>query len=414
MRYELGNMDRYSMAANGTEMENASFFKAFLDETVDADRLLKAVRTALEYHPLFKCKMMYDKQYYLEDNENPEILIFHTDTENRPKEFGKTTNGYLFQVCYFENTISFEFCHAVTDGRGAIRFFSTVLDAYFGVELPQIPTEFPLALGYESVYDKSVKPLGQIRQPKGFKAKDMKVIKNGYKCTSHILKIATADVLRVAKKTDSTPIAILVPLFCRAIREHLPEHAKNRNVSCTIMVDCRGPMQMDTMHNFMNMKLITYQDKYGAYDLPKLGTIYRGLLDLYVQPENIIWSCTQMKDSTDFLYNMRPLGLQKALMKTVAKVTKRTMNNIAFTYLGRVPFSEEVKSHLTDFNFRSWPDIGDCVTAAADLNGTLILDVCENYADKGIIDSFVRICRDFGMEIRETQTSVFEQANVRL
>ena len=77
MRYELGNMDRYSMAANGTEMENASFFKAFLDETVDADRLLKAVRTALEYHPLFKCKMMYDKQYYLEDNENPEILIFH-------------------------------------------------------------------------------------------------------------------------------------------------------------------------------------------------------------------------------------------------------------------------------------------------------------------------------------------------
>ena len=201
MRYELGNMDRYSMAANGTEMENASFFKAFLDEAVDADRLLKAVRTALEYHPLFKCKMMYDKQYYLEDNENPEILIFHTDTENRPKEFGKNTNGYLFQVCYFENTISFEFCHAVTDGRGAIRFFSTVLDAYFGVELPQIPAEFPLALGYESVYDKSVKPLGQIRQPKGFKAKDMKVIKNGYKCTSHILKIATADVLRVAKKT---------------------------------------------------------------------------------------------------------------------------------------------------------------------------------------------------------------------
>ena len=101
-------------------------------------------------------------------------------------------------------------------------------------------------------------------------------------------------------------------------------------------------------------------------------------------------------------------------MKTVAKVTKRTMNNIAFTYLGRVPFSEEVKSHLTDFNFRSWPDIGDCVTAAADLNGTLILDVCENYADKGVIDSFIRICREFGMEIRETQTSVFEQANVRL
>jgi len=179
-------------------------------------------------------------------------------------------------------------------------------------------------------------------------------------------------------------------------------------------VDCRGPMQMDTMHNFMNMKLITYQDKYDDFDLAKLSTIYRGLLDLYSQPENIIWSCTQQKDSTDFLYRIRPRALQKAIMKPVAKVLKKTMNNTAFTYLGRVPFSEEVKSHLKDFNFRSWPDIGDCVMAGADLNGTLILDVCENYADKGVVASFVEICRSFGMDMEETQVTVFEQANVRL
>ena len=414
MRYELGNMDRYSMAANGTVMENASFFKATLDDSVDAARLLSAVKTTLQYHPLFRCKMMYDKQYYLEDNDNPEIPIFHTDTEHRPKEFGKNTNGYLFQICYDENTVSFEWCHAITDGRGAIRFFSNILDSYFGVEMPEVPAEFPLALGYESVYDKSVKPIGQIKQPNGFKAKDMKAVKNGYKCTSHVLKVQTADVLLVAKKIDASPTAILVPLFCRAIRAHLPKDAKNRNVSCTVMVDCRGPMQMDTMHNFMNMKLITYQDKYDAYDLAKLSTIYRGLLDLYMQPENIIWSCTQQKDSTDFLYRIRPLALQKAIMKQVAKVLKKTMNNTAFTYLGRVPFSEEVKSHLRDFNFRSWPDIGDCVMAAADLNGTLILDVCENYADKGVVDSFVQICRAFDLDIEETQVTVFEQANVRL
>ena len=90
------------------------------------------------------------------------------------------------------------------------------------------------------------------------------------------------------------------------------------------------------------------------------------------------------------------------------------MNNTAFTYLGRVPFSEEVKSHLRDFNFRSWPDIGDCVMAAADLNGTLILDGCENYPDKGVVDSFVQICRAFDLDIEETQVTVFEQANVRL
>lgn len=171
---------------------------------------------------------------------------------------------------------------------------------------------------------------------------------------------------------------------------------------------------MDTMHNFINNKVITYQDKCDDYDLPKLSTIYRGILDLFVQPENIIWACTDLKDSTDVLYNFRPLKLQKAAVKTVGKIVKRTMNNIGFTYLGRAPFSEEVKKHLNDFNFRTWTDTGDCVIATVDLNGTLIIDVCENYADKGVVDSFIRICNEFGMGIKETETTVFEQTNLKL
>ena len=414
MRYELGNMDKYPLAVMETVMENASFFKASLDEDVDEQRLYQSIKIALEYHPLFKCKLGYHKQYYLEDNDADELKIFNVDTYNRPKEFGKNTNGYLFQVCYFKNTISLEWCHAVTDGRGAIRFLSTILDAYFQVDLPEIPKEFPLKLGFESIYDESVKSFGQIKQPKGFKAKDLKVIKNGYKCTSHVLKVQTADIMKVAKKFDTTPSAIVVPLFSRAIREHLPKNIKNRNVSCGIVVDCRTPMKMDTMHNFINTKVITYQDKFDEFDLQKISTIYRGILDLYVQPENIISSCTEMKKSTDFLYNMRPRFFQKFLMKIVGKIVKRTMDNIGFTYLGRVPFSEKVKSHLIDFNFRSWPDIGDCVIAAIDLNGTLIIDICENYYDKGIIDSFINICKDYDIDIKVCEENIFEQANVRL
>ena len=220
--------------------------------------------------------------------------------------------------------------------------------------------------------------------------------------------------MRVAKKIDATPAAILVPLFCRAVRAHLPESAKNRNVSCSIVVDCRAPSKLETMHNFVGTKLITYQDKFDDFDLPKLSTIYRGILDLFVQPENIIAAATDFMDDTGFLYTMRPLALQKVVIKTVSKIVKRRMNNFAFTYLGRVPFPEEVKSRLLDFNFRSWPDIGDCVIAAVDLNGTLIIDVCENYADKDVVESFIRICKDAGINFEETKTTVFEQANLRL
>lgn len=115
--------------------------------------------------------MVHDKRYYLEDNDADELKIFNIDTYNRPKEFGKNTNGYLFQVCYFKNTISLEWCHVVTDGRGAIRFLSTILDAYFQVDLPEIPKEFPLQLGFESIYDESVKSFDKSNNQKGLKPK---------------------------------------------------------------------------------------------------------------------------------------------------------------------------------------------------------------------------------------------------
>ena len=48
MRYELGNMDKYPLAVMETVMENASFFKASLDEDVDEQRLYQSIKIALK------------------------------------------------------------------------------------------------------------------------------------------------------------------------------------------------------------------------------------------------------------------------------------------------------------------------------------------------------------------------------
>ena len=94
MKYELGNMDRYSIAVNGSVMENSSYMKATLDETVDAEKLMRSVKAALDHHPLFKCKMSYKKQYFLEDNDNAEIVLFNADTGDKCRAQGKRSENY--------------------------------------------------------------------------------------------------------------------------------------------------------------------------------------------------------------------------------------------------------------------------------------------------------------------------------
>lgn len=412
MIYELGNIDRYAIAANGTCMENASFFSVTLKESVDGEKLRQAVCSVLKNHPLFKTKVVYKKQYYLETND-ASVTVTASSAAERPKEFGKSTNDYPWRLCYDGRDICFEWCHVITDGKGAIAFLTDILNAYFGFPLCY-PAERSLVLGYESLYDKKIESFGQTKQAKGFSVKNFPVIKNGFKCQSHVLSLKTSDLLKVAKKNDATPVAVLVPLICKTVRSRIPETVKNRNVRCGIAIDCRKPSGIDTAHNFVYVKPITYTDRFDTLDLPTLSTVYRAMLDLFLDKDNLAAACTDMIDQTDFLYRLRPLWLQRFVMKIVAKAVKNSMQNVGFTYLGKVSFGERLCEKIEKFGFRTWPDIGHCCVAAVDFNGTLFLDFCENYKDKKVISAFIGICDEYGLKVKLEKEETFEQAAMKV
>ena len=410
MKYQMGVMDLYPIAVNKTKIENNPFFQARLKDPVDADRLYAAVKQSLSEYPLFACTMRYKKGYYLETNEKEFSLICATE-DNRPLAFGDATNGFLWQMCYDQYTISFEWCHAVSDGRGGFAFFSSVLCHYFGVDMLIEPA---LELGLESFYNKAEKGIPQKKQEPGFSANALPFFKRGYRTDCHILKAPMCEVLSAAKKSDSSPAAVLPPLVSMALRKHMGPKVKNKNVSCNVVVDCRGPMGFQTMHNCIISKIITYIDRYDTMDFALVSTIYRALLDLAMQQENIVKAATENVDMIRPLVSIKPRFLQKVIAKVAAAIMKHTDSNFTFTYLGKMNLPNEVMSGLADFNFRSWTDFGECNVAAVDVGGTLILNICENYKDKQIIPDLIDICSMVGIHLKTVDVHTFEQANLRL
>ena len=410
MKYPLGVMDLYPIAVNKTKIENNPFFQAKLKKPVDVARLYEAVKQSLCEHPLFACTMRYKKGYYLETNEKEFSLICAAE-ENRPLAFGDATNGFLWQLCYDEYTVSFEWCHAISDGRGGFAFFTSVLCHYFGVDRLVEPA---LELGLESLYDKAEQGIPQKKQTPGFAANAIPFIKRGYRTDCHILKVPMSEVLAATKKSDASPAAVLPPLVSMALRKHMKPKAKNKNVSCNVVIDCRGPMRFQTMHNCIISKNITYIDRYDTMDFALVSTIYRALLDLAVQQENIVKAATETVDMIRPMVSVKPPFLQKALAKVVFGVMKHSECNFVFTYLGKIDLPDEVMSGLADFNFRSWPDFSECNVAAIDFGGTLILNICENYQDKQIISDLIDICSTVGIHFETVDELSFEQANLRL
>ena len=68
-RYPLGAMDLFPITMNKTCLENSPFLKVQFVEKIDVERLYNAVKCALKEHPLFACTIVYDKQYFLEEND---------------------------------------------------------------------------------------------------------------------------------------------------------------------------------------------------------------------------------------------------------------------------------------------------------------------------------------------------------
>ena len=409
-RYKLGVMDVFPILINKTCMENSPFFKVQFVQKVDVERLYDAVKCALKEHPLFTCTIVYDKQYFLEENDR-EFSFFNVNEENRPLKYGDATNEFLWQICYDDYHVIFEWCHALGDGREGYEFFASVLSHYFNVERP---VELNLDLGLESLYDKKEEGIPQKKQAKGFKAKHMPYMKRGYKTDCHILKVPMKEVLSVSKKNDSSPAAVLPPLFAMAMRKNLSERIKNRNVSCNVIIDCRAPMKFKTMHNCVLSKKITYIDKYDELDFSVVSTIFRSLIDIAVQPENIVCEATKMVDTIKLLASIKPRFLQKALTNIIVKSMKHTEGNFVFTYLGKMDLGEEVMKGINDFSFRSWTDFGECNLAAVDFGGTLVLNICENFYNKEIIKDFIDICNEKGIHFEIECEYEYEQANLRM
>ena len=409
-RYQLGVMDLFPILINKTCMENSPFFKVQFVEKVDVERLYNAVKCALKDHPLFACTIVYDKQYYLEEHDK-EFRFFNVDEENRPLTYGDDTNGFLWQICYDDYHVIFEWCHAISDGRGGFEFFTSILSYYFNVKKP---VEVNLDLGLESLYDKREKGIPQKKQPKGFKAKYIPYIKRGYKTDCHILKVPMKEILTVSKKNDSSPAAVLPPLFSMAMRKNLSNKIKNRNVCCNLIIDCRAPMKFKTMHNCVLSKKITYIDRYDNLDFSLVSTIYRSLIDLAVQPENIVKESTNMVNTLKPLLSIKPRFIQKFLINIVTKSMKHTDCNFVFTYLGKMNLSEEVMKGISDFSFRSWTDFGECNLAAIDFGGTLVLNICENFYNKSVIKDFIDICDKLGIHFEIDREYEYEQANLRM
>ena len=179
---------------------------------------------------------------------------------------------------------------------------------------------------------------------------------------------------------------------------------RKKNVKCGIIVDVRAPLEHKTMHNCIFSKEITYIDKFDHMKFELVSTIYRTILNLAVEKENVVGVATDNVDLIGNITKRRNKTIIKSLAKVFSSLMKNKTTDVTFTYLGRIDYGEEVNKHIKNYIFMSWTDFGYCNIAAVDLKGEFSLIINEAYQDEQIIPKFIDISYKLGLEIKEVDS----------
>lgn len=410
MKYNLGLMDQYPIEAAGSCLENNPMFRVVFKQPIDPVRLEEAFYKAIEKYPLFGTCVKFDKRYYLETNTKL-LKIIKAKEEERPKTFGENTNDYPWQVCYYNNKLTFEWLHGVSDGIGAFNFLKQALCFYYGIDLKIYDNKYLVAPGLEPFFDNKEKGINYQNDPEGFSFKEFPAKIRGYKTTAYSLKTETKQLLDLAKVTKSSIAPIISILFSQAIRSKLPNNIKNRKVACNVVVDLRRLLNYETMHNCVEYKRITYLDEYDDMSFSAVAKIYKQILDNARLIPNVVRIITDRVNLFRLYHIFRNEKLLKLCFKTFGKMLKHSDCNFVLTYLGKADFPLEVIEEIEDFDFKVWHDFGECILSCLDYNGTFNLNISDNFVADGIVDEFIELSKKVGIYWELIDKSEYEQAH---
>ena len=280
--YKLDNAAKAFPGQNSSTWSNVFRLSATLTEKVDPVLLQRALERVMPRFPCFDVRIRAGLfWHYLEKNPNgaPPVMPDIANPCLRVKF--KENKGYLFKVYYYENRISVDFYHVITDGYGGSRFFMTLIAEYLRQTGKSIPSG-------ESVFDLNEKPHPGESEDAYLKyahskAKGQRIFKNAYqyrgrRLPKHCYCVTTGYMPVDAIKEKAHELGVTVTEYIAAVlvwvmynMQKQEGRRRQKPVGVQIPVNVRNFCPSETLRNFMLCYSFQIDPDMGEYTFPEIA-----------------------------------------------------------------------------------------------------------------------------------------------
>lgn len=356
--YKLDNAGVLYSALQREEYSAVYRFSAVMTEPVDPAALQKAIDAVLPRFPGFAVRIRRGVfWYYFEPNTAPGPFLKEDVADPcQPFRFHEDA-GWLIRFYRYQNRISFEAFHALSDGAGAITFFKTLLAEYLrqtGVFVPVEEgildlNEPPRPEELEDAYARYVGPA----------ARRLPLIQKAYQNLGQAEPFYTFHVTmgfvpldKLLEKARSYGVSVTeylaaVLLLVLAEKQRRENYHKMLPVTLAVPVNLRPWFPSETLRNFLVTVQPGFDPALGEHSLAEVAAQVRHYMRLHISPQEMR---AQITRNVRYQSNTALQLLPRVVKNSVVAYHYRTRGvrpySATFTNPGAIPMPEAMRPHI--------------------------------------------------------------------
>lgn len=333
-----------------------------LKDKIDAELLQKAMDMTLPRFPAFKVALRKGVFWrYLEPNNRPGPFVMPDIVNPCMPLLFKSNNRYLVRIYYYQNKISLEIFHSLSDGNGALFLLRTLTAVYLRLQGHDIPDgngvlniqEMPDPEELEDSYLRYAS--SQVTRPRS-QGKAYRI--RGHREPFYTLNIihgllSTEDVLQKAHTYGVSVTEYLNAVMLWALLEKQKNDRvfRQKPVALALPVNLRSFFPSKTLRNFISMVYPSIDPRMGDYTFEEIVTQVHYYMRYYINNKFLNADITT---NTAILQKpfvrIAPLFLKDIVVRQFYIRVQDRQSTAGLTNLGVVQIPDEMRPYIERFD----------------------------------------------------------------
>lgn len=335
---------------------------ALLKNKIKPDLLQQALEMTLPRFPTFKVALRKGLfwRYFVPNNRPGPWVEEDIINPCMPMPF-KGNNHYLIRIYYYENRISLEVFHSISDGAGALYLLRTLIAVYLRLQGHTIPntngvldiTETPDPEELEDAYKRYAN--SKVRPPRRQeKAYRLRGTLEPFYTLNIICGILPVDsILEVAKKykVSITEYLNSVLIYALMQQQSLEHHRKEHPIKIAMPVNLRRFFPSKTLRNFITMVYPTIDPRLGDYTFEEIVTQVHYYMRYYINGKFLNADITTNALTRNHpVIRVIPLFIKDLTVRLFYKRVQDLQSSAGLTNVGVVELPDEMREHIKRFD----------------------------------------------------------------